>query len=210
MPMSPNGVIWGALLGGCRLHKNTKLAEEAMRHISELDPLNDGYYVVLSNAYAEVGKWEEVTKIRKLMKKRGVKKTPGCSSITIDGTVHEFVAGDESHPECNEIFEMWDKLLVKMKEKGYVPNTSVVLLDVEDKEKEKFLFRHSEKLALVYGLMNTKPGMPIRIMKNLRVCEDCHAAFKIISAVEKREIVVRDRNRFHCFKNGECTCKDYW
>ncbi|RYQ96888.1 hypothetical protein Ahy_B08g092808 [Arachis hypogaea] len=193
MPILPNGVIWGALLGGCRLHKNTELAEEAMKHISELDPLNDGYYIVLSNAYAEVGKWEEVTKIRKLMKNRGVKKTPGCSSITIDGTVHEFVAGDESHPECDEVFEMWEKLLVKMKEKGYVPNTSVVLLDVEDKEKEKFLFRHSEKLALVYGLINTKPGMPIRIIKNLRMCEDCHAAFKILSAIEKKEIVLPRR-----------------
>lgn len=210
MPMSPNGVIWGALLGGCRLHKNTELAEEAMRHISELDPLNDGYYVVLSNAYAEAGKWEEVTRIRKLMKDRGVKKTPGCSSITIDGVVHEFVAGDETHPQAEKIFEVWEKLLVKMRAKGYVPNTSVVLLDVEDKEKEKFLFRHSEKLALVFGLMNTKPGMPIRIMKNLRVCEDCHAAFKLLSTIESREIVVRDRNRFHCFKNGTCTCKDYW
>ncbi|KAK7305258.1 hypothetical protein VNO77_43160 [Canavalia gladiata] len=210
MPMAPNGVIWGALLGGCRLHKNTELAEEAMRHISELDPRNDGYYVVLSNVYAEAGKWEEVTRIRKLMKNRGVKKTPGCSSITIDGVVHEFVAGDETHPHAEKIFEMWEKLLVKMKAIGYVPNTSVVLLDVEDKEKEKFLFRHSEKLALVYGLMNTKPGMPIRIMKNLRVCEDCHAAFKLISEIENREIVVRDRNRFHCFKNGTCTCKDYW
>ncbi|XP_027341762.1 pentatricopeptide repeat-containing protein At3g62890-like [Abrus precatorius] len=210
MPMSPNGVIWGALLGGCRLHKNTELAEEAMKHISELDPLNDGYYVVLSNVYAEAGKWEEVTRIRKLMKHRGVKKTPGCSSITIDGVVHEFVAGDETHPQAEVIFEMWEKLLVKIKAKGYVPNTSVVLLDVEDQEKEKFLFRHSEKLALVYGLMNTKPGMPIRIIKNLRVCEDCHAAFKLLSAIENREIVVRDRNRFHCFKDGTCTCKDYW
>ncbi|XP_061346479.1 pentatricopeptide repeat-containing protein At4g21065-like [Gastrolobium bilobum] len=210
MPMSPNGVIWGALLGGCRLHKNTELAEEAMRHISKLDPLNDGYYVVLSNIYAEAGKWEEVAKIRILMKNRGVKKTPGFSRITIDGVVHEFVAGDETHPQAEQIFEMWAKLLVKMKVQGYIPNTSLVLLDVEDEQKVKFLFRHSEKLALVYGLMNTKPGMPIRIMKNLRVCEDCHVAFKLLSAIENREIVLRDRNRFHCFKNGICTCKDYW
>ncbi|KAF7820169.1 pentatricopeptide repeat-containing protein [Senna tora] len=210
MPVAPNGVIWGALLGGCKVHKNIELAEEAIRHISELDPLNDGYYVVLSNVYAEAGKWEKVAEIRTLMKHQGVKKTPGWSSITIDGMVHEFEAGDESHPQAEEIFEMWGKLLVKMKLKGYVPNTSVVLLDVEEKEKEKFLFRHSEKLALVFGLMNTTPGTPIRIMKNLRVCEDCHAAFKLLSAIENREIVVRDRNRFHCFKNGVCTCSDYW
>ena len=105
---------------------------------------------------------------------------------------------------------MWGKLLQKLKIKGYVPKTSIVLLDVEENEKEKFLYRHSEKLALAFGLMKTPPGMPIRIMKNLRVCEDCHAALKLISGIVNKEIIVRDRNRFHCFKDGSCTCNDYW
>lgn len=72
------------------------------------------------------------------------------------------------------------------------------------------MLRHSEKLALVFGLMRTPKGEPIRIMKNLRVCEDCHSAFKLISRIVDREIIVRDRNRFHCFKDGFCSCKDYW
>lgn len=210
MPIKPNGVVWGALLGGCKVHKNIELAEEAIAHLSQLDPLNDGYYVVLSNIYAEAQRWEDTARLRKLMRERGVKKTPGWSSITIDGTVHEFVAGDETHPQAVEIFKMWEKLLEQMKRNGYVPDTSVILLDIEEIEKEKFLYRHSEKLALVFGLMNTQPGTPIRIMKNLRVCEDCHAAFKHVSAIVNREIVVRDRNRFHCFKEGSCSCKDYW
>lgn len=210
MPIKPNGVVWGALLGGCRVHKNIELAEEAIQHLSELDPLNDGYYVVLSNIYAEAERWEDTAKVRRLMRDQGVKKTPGWSSITIDGVVHEFVAGDESHPQAEEIFQMWGKLLQKLKLKGYVPKTSIVLLEVEENEKEKFLYRHSEKLALAFGLMKTPPGMPIRIMKNLRVCEDCHAALKLISGIVNREIVVRDRNRFHCFKDGSCTCNDYW
>ncbi|GMY30913.1 pentatricopeptide repeat-containing protein At4g21065-like [Fagus crenata] len=210
MPIKPNGVVWGALLGGCRVHKNIELAEEAIQHLSELDPLNDGYYVVLSNIYAEAERWEDTAKVRRLMRDQGVKKTPGWSSITVDGVVHEFVAGDESHPQAEEIFQMWGKLLQKLKLKGYVPKTSIVLLEVEENEKEKFLYRHSEKLALAFGLMKTPPGMPIRIMKNLRVCEDCHAALKLISGIVNREIVVRDRNRFHCFKDGSCTCNDYW
>ncbi|GMN56190.1 hypothetical protein TIFTF001_025295 [Ficus carica] len=210
MPINPNGVVWGALLGGCKVHKNIALAEEAIRHLAVLDPLNDGYYVVLSNIYAEAERWEDAARVRKLMRDRGVKKTPGWSSITVEGTVHEFVAGDESHPQAMEIFQMWGKLLEKMKKRGYVPNTSVVLLDMEEVEKEKFLYRHSEKLALVFGLLNMEPGTPIRIMKNLRVCEDCHAAFKLISAIVHREIVVRDRNRFHCFEDGSCSCRDYW
>lgn len=210
MPIKPNGVVWGALLGGCKVHRNIELAEEATRHLSELDPLNDGYYIVLSNIYAEAQRWEDVARVRKLMRDRGVKKTPGWSSITVDGVVHEFVAGDEAHPQAEEIVQMWEKLLERMKLKGYVPNTSVVLLDMEEDQKEKFLNRHSEKLALVFGLIKTKSGTPIRIMKNLRVCEDCHAALKLISEIANREIVVRDRNRFHCFKDGSCSCRDYW
>ncbi|XP_044487883.1 pentatricopeptide repeat-containing protein At4g21065-like [Mangifera indica] len=210
MPIEPNGVVWGALLGGCRVHRNIDLAEEATRHLGLLDPLNDGYYVVLSNIYAEAERWEDVRTVRKMMRNQGVKKTPGWSSISVDGVIHEFVAGDETHPKAEEIFRMWVKLLGDMKLKGYVPNTSVVLLDLEEKEKEKFLYKHSEKLALAFGLINTISGTPIRIMKNLRVCEDCHAAFKLISEIVNREIVVRDRNRFHCFKDGSCSCRDYW
>ncbi|XVE50883.1 hypothetical protein DITRI_Ditri01bG0199100 [Diplodiscus trichospermus] len=210
MPIKPNGVVWGAFLGGCKVHKNIELAEEATGHLSQLDPLNDGYYVVLSNIYAEAERWEDAARVRKLMKNRGVKKTPGCSSIMVDGVIHEFVAGDDSHPQANQMSDMWEELLVKMKLTGYRPDTSVVLLDIEEKEKEKFLYRHSEKLAFCFGLINMPPGEVIRIMKNLRVCEDCHAAFKLISKIVNREIIVRDRNRFHCFKDGACSCQDFW
>ncbi|KAL3628976.1 hypothetical protein CASFOL_028022 [Castilleja foliolosa] len=210
MPIEPNAAVWGALLGGCKVHKNIEIAEISTRHLQELDPLNDGYYVVLANIYAEAKRYEDAAKMRKMMKDRGVKRTFGFSSVTVKGTVHEFVAGDEYHPRSEEIFKMWDHLLVRMRSKGYVPNVSVVALDVEEKEKERILFRHSEKLALVFGLMNTEPGETIRIFKNMRICEDCHASFKVISSIVNREIVVRDRNRFHYFKDGSCSCRDYW
>ncbi|KAL2539680.1 Pentatricopeptide repeat-containing protein [Abeliophyllum distichum] len=195
MPMKPNAVVWGALLGGCKVHKNIEMAEEAIMHLHELDPLNDGYYVLLSNIYADAKRWEDVARVRKLMKDRRVKKTPGWSSIAVKGVVHEFVAGDETHPQAEEIFKSWNQILELMKLKGYVANTSVVLLNMEESEKERFLHRHSEKLALVFGLINTPPGETIRILKNLRVCEDCHGALKLISEIVDREIVVRDRNR---------------
>lgn len=210
MPIKPNAVVWGAFLGGCKVHKNIEMAEVAITYLLELDPLNDGYYIVLSNIYAEAKRWDAVARVRRMMKNKGVKKTPGWSSITIDGEVHEFQAGDETHPQAEEIFEKWEILVREMKLEGYVPNTWVVLLDVEEREREKVVLRHSEKLALVFGLMRTPKGEPIRIMKNLRVCEDCHSAFKLISRIVDREIIVRDRNRFHCFKDGFCSCKDYW
>ncbi|GKC31464.1 pentatricopeptide repeat-containing protein [Tanacetum coccineum] len=190
MPIKPNGVVWGALLGGCRVHKNLEMAEEAIEHLLELDPLNDGYYVVLSNVYAAAKRWEDVARVRKLMRDNGVKKTPGASSISVDGVLHEFVAGDDTHPQREAIKERWEKLLEEMRLKGYVPDTSVILLDIDENEKVKFLFGHSEKLAVVFGLINTSNGTPIRIMKNLRVCEDCHAALKLISEITDREIVI--------------------
>lgn len=210
MPIKPNGVVWGALLGGCRVHKNVDMGEEVIKHLLELDPLNDGYYVVLSNIYAEAGRWEDVAKVRRLMRNRGVKKTPGWSTITINGMVHEFLAGDSDHPQVEEVYNRWEELLEQLKQRGYVPDTSVVLLDMDEDQKENVLYRHSEKLAVVFGLMNTPPGTPLRIMKNLRVCADCHVTLKLISKIANRQIVVRDRNRFHCFEDGSCTCRDYW
>ncbi|XP_062220168.1 pentatricopeptide repeat-containing protein At5g66520-like [Phragmites australis] len=210
MPVEPNSVVWGALLGGARLHKNVEMGEEAIRHLTVLDPGNDGYYVVLSNIYADAGRWEDVARVRRAMKHRGVKKTKGWSTISVGGTVLEFTAGDCSHPRATDICETLDKLLSEARRRGYVPDTSVVLLDVDDNEKERVLARHSEKLAVAFGLMTTPPGTTLRVMKNLRVCSDCHAALKLISEIAGREIVVRDRNRFHCFRSGACSCRDYW
>lgn len=211
MPVEPNSVVWGALLGGARVHNRVDMGEEAIRHLTQLDPLNDGYYVVLSNIYAEAEQWEDVARIRRLMRDRGVKKTRGWSMITVDGEVHEFAAGETNHPKMDEIDEKWNELVSKMRARGYVPDTSVVMLDMEDEgEKERVLFRHSEKLAVSFGLMSTPPGSVIRIMKNLRICNDCHATLKLISEIVGRQIVVRDRNRFHCFINGACSCRDYW
>ena len=93
---------------------------------------------------------------------------------------------------------------------GYVPAPSSVLHELEEEEREYALRQHSERLAVAFGLMKTADGAVIRIVKNLRICEDCHSAIKYISAVTKREILIRDRLRFHHFKNGHCSCLDYW
>nr|GMD76783.1 pentatricopeptide repeat-containing protein At3g62890-like [Ipomoea batatas] len=85
---------------------------------------------------------------------------------------------------------------------GYNPGTKEYLLDIQEEEKESSLFRHSENLAIVFGLISSLPPTPIRIMKNLRICSDCHSAAKLISKAYNREIVIRDRHRFHHFKDG--------
>lgn len=98
----------------------------------------------------------------------------------------------------------------EMRKLGYVPDTKFVLHDMESEQKEYALSTHSEKLAVVYGIMKLPLGATIRVFKNLRICGDCHNAFKYISKVVDREIIVRDRKRFHHFRNGECSCSNYW
>jgi pentatricopeptide repeat protein len=198
------------LLSACRIHGNLELAKRAAEHLFELEPHDSGTYVLLANIYATAGKWEDAANMRKLMKEKGVKKNPACSWIMVNNRVHTFMVEDNSHPQMEEINAMLEKLVGQLKKAGYVPNTDFVLHDVEQEQKQQSLFHHSEKLAIAFGLISTPPGTPIQIFKNLRVCGDCHSAIKFISNIVGRELVVRDANRFHHFKEGLCSCGDYW
>ncbi|KAH7673834.1 TPR-like protein [Dioscorea alata] len=210
MPMAPNAVVWRTLLGACAMHKTLALGEVAWAKLSELDPGHSGDYVLLSNLYASVGRWADVHKLRRNMLKSGVRKKPGHSLVELGNRVYEFVMGDISHPQSDSIYEMLEEIAVKLRLQGYIPRTTNVLADIEEEEKENALNYHSERLAIAFALMNTSPGMPIRIVKNLRVCADCHLVTKLISKIYDREITVRDRSRFHHFRDGSCSCKDYW
>ncbi|MBA0813641.1 hypothetical protein Gohar_027472 [Gossypium harknessii] len=210
MPMEANCIVWGALLGGCRLHKDTQLAEYVLKKLIELEPWNSGNYVLLSNIYSASHKWDAAAKIRSIMNERGIQKVPGYSWIEVNGTVHEFLVGDKSHPMSEMIYKKLGELAKELKAAGYIPTTDYVLFDIEDEEKEHFLGCHSEKLAIAFGLISTAPLDMIRVVKNLRVCGDCHEAIKLISRITGREIIVRDNNRFHHFIDGSCSCGDYW
>ncbi|GMN44046.1 hypothetical protein TIFTF001_013242 [Ficus carica] len=210
MPVRPNAAVFGALLGACRKHGNVELGDIVGKILLKLEPENSGRYALLSNIYAKAGRWEDVEKVRKLMKERGVKTTPGISMIDLDGKVHEFKMGEDSHPQMKEIYSMLEKIIERLQTDGYSPDTSQVLFDITEEEKETALQYHSEKLAIAFCLLNTKPGTTIRIVKNLRVCEDCHSATKLISKIYNRDIIVRDRVRYHYFRNGRCSCTDFW
>ncbi|CAN6457328.1 unnamed protein product [Victoria cruziana] len=210
MPMKPDACVWGALLSSCRVHGNVDLGEIAAEHLFELEPRNAGNYVLLSNIYAAVGRWGRVDRVRDMMKRIGLKKNPGGSWIQINNMVHTLLAGDKSHPQMNQLVEKLENLDMEMRRAGYLPDTNFVLHDIEEQDKEHILCGHSEKLAVALGLLNTQPGMPLRIIKNLRICGDCHSAIKFISKFEHREIFVRDTNRFHHFKDGICSCGDFW
>jgi pentatricopeptide repeat protein len=219
MPMPPNEVVLGSLLGSCGVHGNVQLGERILQELLQMDPCNTEYHILLSNMYALAGKQDKANSLRQILKDRGVRKVPGMSSIHVGGQVHQFCAGDKSHTQTTEIYSMLDEMIRKLRLAGYTPNTACQVSSGCDgregntdemEEIEQALFCHSEKLAVCFGLISTRPGSPLYIFKNLRICQDCHSAIKMVSDIYNREIVVRDRNRFHCFKQGFCSCSDYW
>ncbi|KAK6121243.1 hypothetical protein DH2020_045017 [Rehmannia glutinosa] len=210
MPMRPHAGIYGSLLNASRIHKRLDLGEFAANKLFELEPENSGNYILLSNMYASAGKWKNVDRIRKLMKTRGLMTTTGWSRVEHDRKMHKFTVGDRSHEKSVEIYSKLAELNRKLQGLGYVADKSNASRDVEDEEKEEMVGTHSEKLAVAFGLLVSEPGTVIRVVKNIRICLDCHTAIKMISKLEEREIIVRDNNRFHHFKDNVCSCNDYW
>ncbi|KAK4748913.1 hypothetical protein SAY87_015499 [Trapa incisa] len=209
MPIEPGITVYGAMLGACKIHKNVELGEMAAERLFKLNPEEGGYHVLLANIYASASMWDKVAKVRKVMEKEGLQKTPGCSLVELRSEVHSFYSGSTDHPQSKRIYEFLETLTDRIKAAGYIPDTHSIH-DVEDDVKEHLLSSHSERLAIAFGLLNTGPGTTIHIRKNLRVCGDCHNATKYISLVTGREIIVRDMHRFHHFKDGTCSCSDYW
>lgn len=211
MPIEPNGSIWGALLGACRVHRNPEVAEIAAKHLFGLEPNGIGNYVLLSNIYASAGRWKDVSRVRKLIRAKGLTKTPSRSSFEDEnGVLHEFYSDDTTHPKSREIKQELLHLLNRLRLQGYQPILSSASYDVSDEEKKRILLTHSEKLALTYALLTTNAGCAIRIIKNLRICEDCHFVMAQTSQLTGREIIVRDNMRFHHFQNGMCSCGNFW
>ncbi|XP_057458405.1 pentatricopeptide repeat-containing protein At5g04780, mitochondrial-like [Lotus japonicus] len=210
MPFEADGSVWGALLGAARLHKNIELGEKAAEKLLVLEPDKSGTHILLANIYSSAEMWENAAKARKLMKESKVKKEPGMSWIEMKDKVFTFIVGDRSHSRSDEIYAKLDQLSELLSKAGYSPVIETDLHNVNQSEKEQLLYHHSEKLAVAFGLIATPPGAPIRVKKNLRVCVDCHTFFKFVCKIVSREIIVRDINRFHHFKDGSCSCGDYW
>ncbi|KAK9735263.1 hypothetical protein RND81_04G194800 [Saponaria officinalis] len=210
MPIEPTESVWGALLTGCRLHRNTELAAYAADKVFELGNVCSGLFVILTNAYAAAGRLADAAKVRMMLKNSGVKKETGLSWVEEGNRVHSFVSGDRSHPKTEEIYRKLEELTEEIEKAGYVVDTSFVLQQVDETAKKQVIQHHSERLAIAFALVSSPSDRPIRVMKNLRVCGDCHTAIKFMSKCTGRTIIVRDNTRFHRFEDGKCSCSDYW
>ncbi|CAA7388620.1 unnamed protein product [Spirodela intermedia] len=193
MPFQPDALIYKTLLGACKLRRSLLLGEAAARRALELNPEDPAIYVLLSRMYDDAGKPELAEEMRRAMRNRGMKKELGQSWVEIRNRVYRFTARDGSNPHMERVHLMVDDL-----ERRMAPPPPAAS------------GRHSEKLAVAFGLLNTPSGPPIRVIKNLRICVDCHEFMQLASAVTSREIVVRDGSRFHSFRNGVCSCGGFW
>ena len=208
---NPDVVLWRTLLSVCRIHGEVEMAERALNRVLDLAPDDDGTHVLMSNLYASTGNWSQVIEMKSTMKEIKLKKNPAMSWVEIDKEVHTFMAGDWSHPRSEEILETLEYLIETVKGLGYVPDTRFVLQNMDEESKKRSLFYHSERLAIAFALWKTRNRTnTIRIFKNLRVCGDCHSWIKFVSKVVGREVIARDAKRFHHFKEGLCSCGDYW
>ena len=211
MPFHPEVSVLRALLDSCRVHSNASMAKRVAKLILSAKPDNPSEYILKSNIYSASGLWHRTETIREEMRERGYRKHPSRSWIVHGNAIHSFHARDTSHPEEKDVYSGLEILIMECLKAGYEPNTEFVLQEVDELTKKSFLFHHSAKLALTYGILTAKNQRePVRVVKNVMVCGDCHEFYKYVSVVVKREIVLRDSSGFHRFVNGKCSCKDLW
>ncbi|KAF2290933.1 hypothetical protein GH714_016904 [Hevea brasiliensis] len=180
-----NPVMWRALLSSCRVYKDTVTGKHVAEKVIELDPQESSSYVLLYNIYTDAGIESPARKIRELMTGRGVKKEPGQSWIEVRNRVHSFVVGDVSHPMSQLIYITLEEMLDKIRKIGYVDQNIVSSPSGAEVKDISMVNHHSEKLAVTFGMISLPPSAPVKVMKNLRVCHDCHTAMKLFSKVEK-------------------------
>ncbi|XAR57673.1 hypothetical protein NMG60_11025915 [Bertholletia excelsa] len=201
MPVKPSVDVWETLMNLCRVYGNMELGDRCAEIIELIEPsrLNDQSKAGLIPVKAS-----------DIAKEKEKKKLAAENLLAVRSRVHEYRAGDTSHPEKDRIYALLRGMKEQMKEAGYIAETRFVLHDIDQEGKEEALLAHSERLAVAYGLISSPVRAPIRIIKNLRVCGDCHSSLKIISELVGRELIIRDAKRFHHFKDGLCSCRDYW
>ncbi|XP_016476446.1 pentatricopeptide repeat-containing protein At5g50390, chloroplastic-like [Nicotiana tabacum] len=208
-PFRPTINMWAALLTACRVHKNFELGKFAAEKLYGMEPEKLSNYVMLLNIYNSSGKQDEAAAVVQTLKRKGLRIKPACTWIDIKKQPHVFLSGDKCHVQTKEIYQKLDELMLEISKHGYITEGKTLLPDVDERE-QKLPHYHSEKLAISFGLISTSSSTSLQLVQSHRICNDCHNAIKLIAMITKREIVVRDASRFHRFKDGTCSCGDYW
>ncbi|KAM1479130.1 hypothetical protein ACFX2I_026466 [Malus domestica] len=182
MPFEPTVEVWEALRNLAQIHRDIELEDRAEDLLVSIDP---------SKANADK-----------------IPLPPRKKQLVINMLEEKNKVSE--YRSTNEAYEKLQGLKGQMREACYVPDTRYVLHEIDQEAKEQALQSHSERLAIACGLISTPARQTLRIIKNLRICGDCHNAIKIMSKIVGRELIVRDNKRFHHFRDGKCSCGDYW
>ncbi|KAH7331567.1 hypothetical protein KP509_20G040700 [Ceratopteris richardii] len=188
---------WLTLLIACRTCGEVDLGIRCFEQLVTLNARSAAWYAIMVDIYEDDGQFDDATRLEDLRKHLGAKKKRASATIEINKKIYEFFVGD--NPD-NETAFMLESLNSRLQKNG--------LMDNSDLEKETPTHEHAEKLAIAFGLLNTPQGVTLRVTKNLRMCDDCHHASKVMSKVERREIILRDNCCIHHFKDGVCSCGD--
>ncbi|CAF3482621.1 unnamed protein product [Adineta steineri] len=212
----PSIVVYMAVLSGARNIKNASLSQKTYDHMKKLfsqstNPLTSAA-VLLANTYASSGDIEKASDIRDELHKSGQKKKMGLTSTVVNGEFYKFRAHDRSHPRSKEIYTEVKKLSAELLQHGHQYDSSWITRPLNgDETVESALCGHSERLAIAWDFVANPNASRIQLTNNLRLCGDCHRATKLIAAIRKCKIIVRDANRIHHFStDGKCSCNDYF
>ncbi|KAI3950157.1 hypothetical protein MKW92_044471 [Papaver armeniacum] len=211
MDFEPNEFIWSMLIAGCRSHGNMELGFYAAERLLQLKPKDCETYALLLSMYISAGKWNDVKKVRKMVKDKKLGNLQDWSSISIKDKVYSFKPDDKSHNRSVEMYRLLDDLVERAKSLGYVSERSLDIIDEDDNDEGTLssTIHHSEKLAVAFGLLSTCQGSSIRVIKSISMYRDSHSLIKDISAMTGREIILRDSKRLHQFNDGQCSCGDF-
>ncbi|MQL93046.1 hypothetical protein Taro_025693 [Colocasia esculenta] len=207
MPLEPDTSVWTALLTASRKYGNVELTNLALGHLLRIKPRNSVIRRLSFQMHALYGQTGDVLRMSSLGKVSDEDDNLGCCWIQVKNKVHNILTGDlsfiNSERICNKLESMSKEIkLIEMA-------VSHRQLIIEEENKEEAAGIHSEKIALAFALISTTHGS-IRIIKSLRMCAHCHATAKFISRVSHREIMIKDPRNLHHFKDGRCSCGDYW
>ncbi|CAA0812700.1 Pentatricopeptide repeat-containing protein [Striga hermonthica] len=193
---TPNEFVWSILIAGCRVQGKMDSAFYAAEKLLELKPKDPEMYFQLLNMYLSARRWEDVARVRKMMKEQKVDKVADWSWTSIRDKVYAFKSGDKKH-EGDEVGKFLEDLVVRARDLGY------------EGELGSEMVGHSERMAVAFGLLNTSGNAEVRVVKKIGMCRDCHSFMKTVSVLMCRTIVVRDSKRLHQFSQGQCSCKDF-
>ncbi|XP_074273379.1 pentatricopeptide repeat-containing protein At4g14850-like [Silene latifolia] len=203
--------IWANLVTGCRSHGNLELGFYAAEELLKLKPKETETYVLILNMYLSAERWQDVSRVRKIMKTEKVGKLQDWSWLSIKDKVYSFTPQNRSGPLKIEVENYLGRLIEEVKNKGYKVQNSLVSngQDDENETPSSSTPCHSEQLAVAFGLLNTGKNVGLRVVKSIGMCRNCHTFIKLISETTGREIIIQDNKRLHRFVNGNCSCKDF-